>query len=97
MDQGDYVRCRRSRPTPPIPSQVGVGFRQLHPKASQIGVGFLSPPYPCPLCTPNFTQGHPMPPKAERIGRGSHALSDFANLLLEAFSAILDVSFWLKA
>jgi hypothetical protein len=27
--------------------------------------------YPYPLCTPNSTQGHPMPPKAESIGRGS--------------------------
>jgi hypothetical protein len=30
-------------------------------------------PGPCPLCTPNSTQGHPMSPKAERIGRGSQA------------------------
>src|ERR1700686_5786109 len=34
---------------------------------------FVPPPLP-PLCTPNFTQGHPTAPKAESIGRGSQPI-----------------------
>src|SRR5260221_2760965 len=56
-------KLRTPRPLPRNKSTSSTGFQ------------FFCDGAPSPLCTPNSTQGHPIRPNAESIGRGSQHLS----------------------